>query len=243
MTSEQAKAILALYRPGSPDAEDPYFAPALSRAREDSALADWFARHCASYQSLQKTWRQLPVPADLMENILAGQKILKPSFGQRYALALAAAAAVLILAALTLSQLNFRGEDRFENFRSRMVSSALRSYEMDIVTNRTDAVRAYLETHGAPADYQVPKKLAELSTTGGGVLRWRNHPVSMHCFDRGQGQMVFLFVIHRSAMPNPPAESPQIAKENKLLTMSWSEGDRTYVLAGPDEPGFEGKYR
>jgi hypothetical protein len=30
---------------------------------------------------------------------------------------------------------------------------------------------------------------------------------------------------------------------NKLTTVSWSRGERTYVLAGPEEPGFLEKYR
>jgi hypothetical protein len=39
-----------------------------------------------------------------------------------------------------------------------------------------------------------------------------------------------------------PPTSPQVTKVNKLVTVSWSEGDRAYVLAGPEEVDFSKKY-
>jgi hypothetical protein len=77
---------------------------------------------------------------------------------------------------------------------------------------------------------------------GGGLLRWRSNPVAMVCFDRGDRQMLFLFVMDRSAIPDPPPTTPKIAQVNKLLTASWTQGDRTYVLAGPEDAEFVRKY-
>ena len=73
-------------------------------------------------------------------------------------------------------------------------------------------------------------------------MPFRSNPVTMVCFDRGDKQMLFLFVLKRSALKDPPPETPQLAKVNQLVTASWSRGDNIYVLAGPEEADFAGKY-
>jgi len=88
----------------------------------------------------------------------------------------------------------------------------------------------------------VPRGLKQLQLTGGGLLRWRSQPVTMVCFDRGDKQMLFLFVMARSAVKDPPPETPQVVKVNKLLTAQWSQADKTYLLAGPEEADFVRKY-
>ena len=84
--------------------------------------------------------------------------------------------------------------------------------------------------------------LERLHLTGVVRLTWRSNPVAMVCFDRGDKQMLFLFVMKRSAVKDPPPETPHLAKVLQLLTVSWSRGDNTYVLAGPEEAGFVRKY-
>jgi hypothetical protein len=64
----------------------------------------------------------------------------------------------------------------------------------------------------------------------------------MVCFDRGDKQMLFLFVMKRSAVKDPPPPTPQLGKVRQMLTASWTQGENTYVLAGPEEAGFLGKY-
>jgi hypothetical protein len=132
--------------------------------------------------------------------------------------------------------------DRFANFQARMVSSALREYRMDIVTKDMGQLRQFLSGRGAPADYQLTKGLERLPLTGGGRLTWRGNPVSMVCFNRGDNQMLFLFVMDRAAVKDPPPEKPQLAKVNALQTASWTQGDKAYVLAGPEDADFARKY-
>jgi hypothetical protein len=78
--------------------------------------------------------------------------------------------------------------------------------------------------------------------TGGGGLQWRSHPVAMVWFNRGDDQMLFLFVMKRSALKDPPAETPQVSKVTELQMVSWTQGGYTCVLAGPEEPQFLRKY-
>ncbi len=168
--------------------------------------------------------------------------VLRPVFWQRPQVWLAAAAALVLLVGITALLRQPRVPDKFADFRSRMVRSALRQYSMDIVTNDMQQVRQFMAAHGAPADYALPGGLERLPLTGGAALKWRSAPVAMVCFDRGNQEMLYLFVMDRSVFKDAPPQSPEIEKVNKLMTVSWSAGDRTYVLAGPEEAGFARKY-
>ncbi len=84
--------------------------------------------------------------------------------------------------------------------------------------------------------------LNKLQLTGAGLLRWRSNPVSMVCFNRGDNHMLFLFVMNRSALKDAPPDIPRLGKVADLVTASWSQGDKTYLLAGPEEPDFGAKY-
>ena len=245
MTSEEAKNLLSLHRPGTAEADDPQIAEALAQTRRDPELRQWFEQSCGFHEAVRQKLQQIPVPEDLPQAImarcapllgngaLAEDKIIRPRWwaGPGW---LAAAAGIALLLGLAVFWLWPQRADRFADFRARMVRTAARQYRMDILTNNVTAVQQYLARRGAPADFAVTNGLEKLSVTGGVFSRWRNHPVSMVCFDRGDKQMLFLFVVHRSAFKDPPAEN-ETAKVNKLLTSSWSEGDKTYLLAGPED--------
>ena len=234
MNSQEAKTILAHYRPGRADEGDAQLSEALEQTQRDPELRQWFERSSAVQMALRQKFRELPVPPDLEARILAMDKMVRPGGWQGRAW-LAAAAAIALLFGLSVVWLQPRPRDRFSDYRSRMVRSALRQYQMDIVTNDLAQVRHYLAQRGTPADYVVTNGLEKLSVTGGGCLDWRGHPVSMVCFDRGDKQMLFLFVIARAAVKDAPATATVPAKVNKLRTTAWSEGDKTYLLAGPED--------
>ena len=103
-------------------------------------------------------------------------------------------------------------------------------------------LRQFIAGKGAPSEYQLTKGLEKLQLTGGGGLQWRSHPVAMVWFNRGDDQMLFLFVMKRSALKDPPAETPQVSKVTELQMVSWTQGGYTCVLAGPEEPQFLRKY-
>jgi hypothetical protein len=190
------------------------------------------------------------VPAHLKTSLLtqkptqqpALQPFIAPRAWWRNPIWLSAAAAVALLLALAGTWLAPRTADDFANYQSRMVGQAQREYRMDLVTNDMRQVRQFMASRGAPADYDLTRGLEQLQLTGGGRLTWRSKPVTMVCFDRGDKQMLFLFVMKRSAVKDPPPETPQLARVRQMLTASWSHGDNTYVLAGPEEADFVKKY-
>ncbi len=243
MNPSEARQTLLLYRSGKDAAADPQMAAVLELARRDPELGQWFAQHCAVQAALRAKFQQIAIPADLKARLLAGnKKILHPRFAWLQPVLWALAASIVLVCALAGFWLKPTAPDPLAQFQARMVGSALREYRMDLVTNDMRQVRQLMAKGGAPADYAVTPGLEKLSLTGGGILRWQNHPVAMVCFDRGDNQMLFLFVLSRAAFPNPPSETPRLAKVNQLLTASWSSGDKTYVLAGPEEADFVRKY-
>jgi hypothetical protein len=242
VNTAEAKEALMLYRPDTADAEDPQVVDAMAIARKDPALAKWFEQHCAFQRAMRAKFRRIEPPAHLRMAILATSRIvpLQPRWRQPVWLA-AAAGLALLIGGLGL-WLRPQPANRFANFQARMVASALREYGMDIVTNDMRQVRQFMASRGAPADYDLTQGLERLQLTGGGILRWRSHPVSMVCFNRGDDQMLYLFVMDRSAVKDPPPETPRVSKVGDLVTASWSRGGKAYVLAGPEEADFLRKY-
>jgi uncharacterized membrane protein YbaN (DUF454 family) len=243
VSPDQAREILLLYRPGTADAEDPEIIEAMAVARRDPQLARWFEDHVAFQSAMRASFRQIAVPDQLKLELLTGHKLIRPPAWWQRPVWLAAAAAVVLVLGLAAFWLRPAVPDRFANFQEMMVSKAENvAYAMDWPTNDMPALRAALATRGAPANYDVPKGLASLQLTGGTALTWRANPVSMVCFDRGDKQMVFLFVMKRSALKDPPPGKPLVAKIDTMMTVSWTTGDQTYVLAGPEEANFLQKY-
>lgn len=244
MTPAEARQVLLLYRPGTRDAQDPEMLEAMDLARQDPELGKWFEQHRAFQSAMRDRLRQIDVPEHLKARLLASRKIIRPPVFWQRPVWMAAAAIFMLLLGLALLLSRPSVPDLFANYRETMVSAARRVYGMDLETNDLSQLRQFDSQKGAPADYELSQGLAGLQLKGGGLLRWRGNPISMVCFDRGTNQMLFLFVMKRSALKDPPpnASNAEQEKVEGLMTASWSRGDNAYLLAGADEPGFAQKY-
>jgi len=239
MTNQEAKQILLIYRPGTVDERDPEVVKALAFAQAEPALQPWLREHCEFQNAIRSKFREVPVPLGLRDAIMARRKVIRPTIWWRSRVALAAAASIVILVSIA-GFWNQSKSGEFANFRSRMVGSALREYRMDVKSKDMEVVRQVLASKGSPTDYQITSGLAKLQVVGGGALSWKSKPVSMVCFHNGTN-MLYLFVMNRTAVKDAP-QVVQTESVRGLTTLSWTEGNNSYVLAGPDEPGFAQKY-
>ena len=238
MTREQAQEVLLLHRPGISVESDLEIAEALRMLANDPELARWFDQQREFNSLVKKQMASIEPPAGLKEQLLAGaqQRVAQGSLLRRHPV-WAMAAAVVILMAAGSFWISRHGEDAqtFANFQSRMTSFALRTYGMDIVTNNPAAVRAYLASAGAPADFPLTAGLEKLPVKGGGRLSWQNQPVAMMCFGLTNNQTAFMFVIDEKAI-DKPASAREVTSNQDLSSVTWSRDGKIYLLAAAERP-------
>lgn len=243
MNSQQAKKILALYRPQSVDALDPEVAEALEQVKRDPELQGWFEQHCAFQTALRAKFKQITVPEGLKERILTRDSTAIFKIGWRGPHWLAAAAAIALIVGIAGFWLQRDDGRGFPAFRERMARTALREYRMDVLTKDLTEIRQFLTRNDGRGDYVLTQGLEKLPGEGCAILSWRGQRVSLICFDGGNGTDLFLFIIHRSALAGAPrTDVPEFARVNKLMTASWSVSDKTYVLAGAGAEAFLRKF-
>jgi hypothetical protein len=240
MTNAEAKRILIACRPAPEDISDPEMAAALREVERDPELRQWWEQQREFHGAAQESFRTIPVPRTLRDRIAARTKIIRIPFWRRPAV-LAAAAAIVVLFGVTAVLWPGSSEDSFQTFRSRMVGTVLRQYSMVEMTNMAQ-IRQYLATNNAPADYVLPPKLAQLPASGAGVLSWQSDRAAMVCLDSGTQGTLFLFIVDESKLKHPPGNTAAFAQVNKLATASWSQGGKTYVLAGHGDSAWLRQY-
>jgi hypothetical protein len=241
VNNHEAKEALSLYRPGISDPNDSEFAEALAFVRNEPDLDQWFQEHCAFQKAVRNSFRQVPVPEGLKEQIISERPIEPASPRKRNRVLAVAAVCILLLLLVAGINLRFsrsREDTSYANFRSRMVKIAARAYpKMDLESSDPKEIRSTLAQKGGPADYVLPEQLEKTHLTGCAVLTWQGKPVSMICFKSGRaGQSndpdLFLFVINRRDAPNAPMTKKPVFREySGYNTASWSSTDKTYLLA------------
>jgi hypothetical protein len=230
--NQQAREILSLYRAGLDAAGDPFFAEALAQARRDPELGRWFEKQCAIDAAMREKFRQIAAPAGLPQQILSERKIVRPAIWWERPALLAAAAAAIVLAVLAGYLVGQPSTPTFQSYRKNMAKLVSGEYKMMLETNDLSAIRQFLgKNHGA-SDYVLTKELEKLPGEGCALITWHGQRVSLVCLERGHDDDLFLFIVDRSALPDPPlGQSARFARVNNMTTASWTAGDKTYVLA------------
>ena len=235
MNSQEARKILALYRPGTADEGDPAFKEALKLAEQDQELRRWFEGHCAVYSAIRGKFKQVRAPEGLKEQILAERKVEPPTF-RTPRRSVAVVGAALVLAAVAVMLYPKRPDPNgYPIYLNRMTQFAARAYGMMGTTNLAE-VADYMAKNGAPAHYSLPKGLASATTTGCTVVGWQTDEVSMICFKtgrplpRGDLSDLYLFVADRKRVRKVP-EGQTFSRMNTLTTVTWTDADYVYVLA------------
>ena len=232
MDSPQAKEILALFRPGLDDANDPVFAEALAQARLDPELGRWLDEQHRLDAALRRKFSGIAVPAGLEQQILSERTIVRPVVWWERQVLLAAAAAAVVLALIAGYLLRQPEPLNFATFRKSMALLVSGDYKMMLETKDATEVREFLAKNRGPSDYALGKEMEKLPLEGCALVKWHGQRISLVCLDHGEAPDLFLFVMDRGAIPDPPVgQAPQMIRVGHMMTASWCAGHNVYVLA------------
>ena len=242
MNSEQAKEILLGYRPGLDDAHDPRVAEALRQLDQDPDLARWFEQLQRADDAIRRRLRDMPVPADLQQRILAERKITRVDFGWRKPVLIAAAAAMILLGVVSVWVYQFAAKNGWRTYRAEMVAYVSNHYNMYIKAKSFDELRQVLAERKWPTDFTIPDHLQSVTVIGGGAMQWQGHKVALACMkDHSRG--LWLFVIEKAALRGAPeSETPRVEVVDDMPTATWSRDGNTYLFTVQGDEAFLRKY-
>jgi hypothetical protein len=244
---KEAQLILSGLRPGGLEANEPFFAEALSLVETDPELQAWWQAQQEFDRRVAARLQQVPVPNSLRQRCLLSPKIVAyypPQWQHRGLLAAAAAVAILCVAGTywhVTSNGDFAnnysaGGESLPVDRDAFTGQALSKLGTSgpllakFATNQDD-VKEWLKEHKAPIG-QMPSKLAALPPIGCQEYVIGGHTVSLVCFTMADGCVVHMFVVDKGALNNPPASTgPQYDSMKGWNIASWSDGQMSYVLA------------
>jgi hypothetical protein len=226
MDREQAKEILLGYQPGSDDAVDARITEALRLVENDAELALWFEQQQHADAMIRRGLREMPVPSDLKERILAGRKVVRVDFGWRRVVLVAAAAAIIVLG--FVGYWMFRQTSRY----------GLGTYRLTMVRYVTGPYPMVAQAKS----FIVPDALQNATVVGGGALEWNGRKVDLACL-RESGRGLWLFVVDNAALPNAPSSTtPRIQMVDAVPTAVWSQDGKTYLFAAQGDEAYLRKY-
>ena len=242
MTRDEARQVLLLYRPWAADPDDTEMMEALALVQSDSELRVWFETHCEQQHALRNCLRAQTPPDAFREQIISECLARRRYVSRRTLLATATAVLLAVVgfqAWYYFAEHEGEEEINYAAFERRMSRDALRLYRMDLETNDLNIIQEFLAGEQSPADYQLPDALRAVKATGCLATKWQGRAVSMICFHTGKplppgrSSDLFLFVIDQNQLPDAPADStPTFGQINRLTVARWSEGGKTYLLAG-----------
>jgi hypothetical protein len=233
MNNQEARFILQAYRHGGQDAGDPVFAEALEQARRDPELARWLAEEMEFDAAVSRKLKEVPVPSQLKDRILAGRKVIAPKRWSRANLWLPLAACFVLFAGLLVWQFNRPAGDPVAGVRHELMS-LMQSYpgHVDYEAAGLEAAREWFAQQEADSSFVLPASLSGIAKVGCRAIDWRGSKVSMLCLFLN-GEHLDLVVIDRSALLDLPAlVETQFAREGNWNTAMWGEGGKVYLLAG-----------
>lgn len=226
MDNQQLRELLAVYRPGLDD-QDETFAELRTALRNDPELQRQLDARVARDDAIRAKLHAVQPPPGLKTRILAGQNVVRPPVSfWRQPIWLAAAAAIVVFAIITLTRPN-----NFPAYRAEMVKFVAVEYDLDTHAEDFDSLRQSFAAKGWPADYTVPAGVKNLHIEGGCLRQWHGRKVALLCFETEADGDVWLFVVDRQVVADVPAETPQIATTGQITTASWTRGAYTYILA------------
>jgi hypothetical protein len=227
--------VLQAFRPGSDDPGSPVFVEAFALVEADPELNAWWEAQQAFDRRVAAKLKEVPVPEDLRETILAGRKIERmtpqPQPHLIYWLAAAALVAILCVAG-ALQRVQTHGRLSQDDFAAAVLPMLKNDDPpLAMMSPDHDKIAAWLKEKGAPMG-TLPDKIASLPSVGCQKFMVHGHPVSLVCFAMSDGRIAHLFMVPQDALTDPtPDTIPFYRPLLNWSTASWSDGHMSYLLA------------
>lgn len=232
MNNDEAKFILAAYRPDGRDANDPRFSEAIAQAERDPELRAWWQRQRAFDAGVAAKLSGVMPPPGLRESILAGGRVSQPrrrAWNLPVWLAAAAVVALLAVAAVTL-RTSLRAPS-LEDFAALAVKDLSIGYaEHSGFPPGLDGVQGQLSAAALPLPQGMKLSLAELRRHRCRTVSIAGREVFEICFQR-DGSWFHLYAAQRSDFSSgrPDAKPPLISQGNFSAT-AWADSANAYAL-------------
>ena len=242
MTKEEAKKILAAYRPGDEDRLDSHFVEALQETERDAELARWFAEEREFDRAVAAHLNSVPVPFGLKTRILANMapRTAKKS---RWVAALAAATAVLILLAQVISVWRGSGQHSglLSDYEQEMMSFVKLQPPLEMESLEIGPIKQWIAERKAPLA-EIPPGIAAVETMGCRILSFRGYSVTLICFCHGQ-TVAHLLMVDRAALPAlKPGSAPVLASQGDWTIATWADQHYACMMAVHDNPAAAQRY-
>lgn len=229
MNNQEAKFILSAYRPNGRDADDAMFGEAIKQARQDPALAAWFAREQAHDAAVAGKLAQISPPEGLRGAILAGvraSETRRPVWRQPVWLLMGAAAAVLLIFSSVIWPKRAAAANDLAVF-------ALNDTAFDRHDGHGESVKALQTVLGNPSTRLkegVALNFNELRRTGCRTLNMNGQEVFEVCFNR-EGQWFHLYALHGTAGEPGTRPALTVQQKDKFSCASWTDQTNGYRYA------------
>jgi hypothetical protein len=245
MTKEEAKKILAAYRPGDQDRLDAHFAAALQETERDAELARWFAEERAFDRAVAAHVGSVPVPFGLKTRILAN---VTPRIDtkSRWVAALAAAAtaaAVMFFLAQFVSVWRASGQQSrsLSDYEQEMMSFVKLPPPLEMESLEMGPIKQWIAERKAPLA-EIPPGIAAVETMGCRILYFRGYPVTLICFCHGQ-TVAHLLMVDRAALPGLKPRSPSVVtSQGDWTTATWVDQHYACMIAVRGKPAAARQY-
>lgn len=236
---DDTRFVLAAFRPGTEDVDDPRFKDALQKMESDPALKAWFEEQTALSNALREKLAEIAIPGSLRANILAGARAStgaarKPRKKWPRILALAATIAILGISAFFWNNRFVpSGPETFAAYHEDMRNYLSGLLFLDYRSDDLGEVEQWLASKHGYSGYKIPDALTGFTSLGCEVIDWHGKEAYLICFDV-DGELVHLFSMPGGqSLPGAPiATSPgEVAVTGEWSSTSWIENDRLYLVA------------
>ena len=242
MTKEEAKKILATYRPGDQDRLESYFAEALQEVERDAELARWFAEEREFDRAVAAHLDSVPVPFGLKTRILANMAP-PTAWKSRWVAALATAAAALFLFTLLVSLWRGSGQHSgaLSDYEQEMMSFVKLQPPLEMESLEIGPIKQWIAERKAPLA-EIPPGIAAVESMGCRILSFRGNPVTLICFCHGQ-TVAHLLMVDRAALPAlKPGNPPVLTSQGDWSVATWADQHYAFMLAVHDKPAAAQRY-